>query len=103
MPAETESAIVRLSRSTYTALLYFYPRELRQEFGGEMAELFTALLCDAIADRGPVGIIPPWRSALAELFTVAVPLRLASNAVMAAAISFLASSALVLLFFRAVT
>jgi hypothetical protein len=44
-----------------------------------------------------------WRSALWELLTVAVPLRLASNAVMAGAISFLASSVLFLVFFRAVS
>jgi len=39
-----------------------------------------------------------WGSVLWELLTVALPARLASNAVMAGALSFLASSALFLVF-----
>jgi hypothetical protein len=58
---------------------------------------------DAIIERGPMATISLWQSALWELLTVALPLRLASNAVMAGAISFLASLALFLVLFRAVT
>ncbi len=98
-----ELAVVRLSRVVYAGLLVFYPRDLRYKFGAEMADVFEALMRDAIVERGTAGTISLWRSALWELLTVAVPLRLASSAVMAGAISFLASSVLFLVLFRAVT
>lgn len=103
MSIEKELAIVRLSRVVYTGLLIFYPTDLRRKFGAEMADVFEAAVHDAIVGGGPVGVTSLWRSALLELLTVAVPLRLASNAVMAGAISFLASSVLFLVFFRAVS
>ena len=103
MSSEKELAIVRLSRVVYAGLLIFYPGDLRHRFGAEMADVFQAAMRDAIVERGPAGIIFLWRHALWELLTLAVPLRLASNAVMVGAISFLASSVLVLVFFRALT
>lgn len=103
MPVGKELAIVRLSRVVYAGLLIFYPRDVRQKFGAEMADVFEAVMRDAIAEGGPAGPISLWRSALCELLTVAVPLRLAGNAVIAGAISFLASSVLFLVFFRAVS
>ena len=102
MSIERRLAIVRVSRVVYASLLIFYPGDLRHKFGAEMADVFEAVLGDAIVERGPAGMISLWRSALWELLTVAVPLRLASNAVMAGAISFLASSVLFLFFFRSV-
>jgi hypothetical protein len=103
MSIEKEFAIVRLSRVVYAGLLILYPRDLRHKFGAEMADVFEEAVHDAIVERGPAGVTSLWRSALLELLTVALPLRLASNAVMAGAISFLASSVLVLVFFRAVS
>jgi len=103
MSMEKELAIVRLSRAVYAGLLIFYPDDLRRKFGGEMADVFQAAMRDAIVERGWAGMISLWRCALWELLAVAVPLRLASNAAIAGAISFLASSVLVLVFFRAVT
>jgi hypothetical protein len=103
MSTERRLTIVCLSRVVYAGLLIFYPTDLRRKFGAEMADVFEAAAHDAIVERGPAGVISPWRSALWELLTVAVPLRLASNAVMAGAISFLASSVLFLVFFRAVS
>jgi len=103
MSIEKELAIVRLSRVVYSGLLIFYPGDLHRKFGAEMTDVFQAVLRDAILQRGPAGMISLWRCALWELLTVAVPLRLASNAAIAGAISFLASSVLVLAFFRAVT
>lgn len=100
---ERELAIVRLSRVVYAGLLIFYPTDLRRKFGAEMADVFEVVMRDAIVERGLAGMFSPWRSALWELLTVAVPSRLASNVVMAGMISFLASSLLVLAFFRAVT
>jgi len=103
MSIEKELAMVRLSRVAYAGLLIFYPGDLRQRFGAEMTDVFQAVMRDAILQRGPAGMISLWRCALWELLTVAVPLRLASNAAIAGAISFFASSVLVLAFFRAVT
>jgi len=96
-----ELRVVRASRLLYTGLIVFYPREVRRRFGIEMADVFEDLLCEAAAQRGLRGIFWPWGSVLRELLTVALPLRLASNSVIAGAISFLASSALFLVFFRA--
>jgi hypothetical protein len=103
MSIERRLTIVRWSRAVYAGLLIFYPADLRRKFGAEMADVFEAALHDAIVERGRAGVTSLWRSALWELLAVAVPLRLASNAVMAGAISFLASSVLLLVFFRAVT
>jgi hypothetical protein len=103
MSVARELAIVRSSRVVYAGLLIFYPCDVRQKFGAEMADVFEALMRDAIVERGPAGTISLWRSALWELLTVAVPLRLASNTVIAGAISLLASALLFLVFFRAVS
>ena len=103
MATGRESVVVRLSRMLYAGLLVFYPRDLRQKFGAEMADVFEAAMCDAITEGGAAGTISLWRSALWELLTVAVPLRLASNTVRAGAISLLASSVLFLALFRAVS
>ena len=103
MSIASESVFARRSRAVYEALLIFYPRDLRHKFGAEMAEVFEALIRDAVLGHGLAETISLWRSALWELLTVALPLRLASNAVVAGAISFLVSSVLFLVFFRAVT
>jgi hypothetical protein len=103
MPIASESAFARGSRVVYEALLIFYPPDVRRRFGAEMAEVFEALMHDAVIEHGLRGTVSLWRSALWELLTVALPLRLASNAVMAGAISLLVSSALFLVLFRAVT
>jgi hypothetical protein len=97
-----ELRVVRASRLLYTGLIVLYPREVRHRFGVEMADVFEDLMREAAAQRGLRGIFLPWGSVLRELLTVALPLRLASNSVIAGAISFLAASALFLVFFRAV-
>lgn len=94
--------VIRASCLVYDHLLVFYPSEFRRRFGGEMAQLFEELMCDA-AQRGPIAIVSLWRSALSELLSVAVPLRLQNAAVIAGALSLVASSLLFLAFFRAVS
>jgi hypothetical protein len=101
MNAGTKSAIIRGSRMAYSGLLMCYPRELRRRFGAEMTDLFETVLREAVVERGAAGIASSWGLALWELLTVAVPLRLTSNAVIAGALSFLVSSTLFLLFFQA--
>jgi len=92
--------VIRASRLAYAGLLIVYPRDLRRRFGREMVEVFEELTREAMSRSGPRGVAMIWRSALWELLTVALPARLASNAAMAGALSFLASSVLFLVFFR---
>jgi hypothetical protein len=101
MPSINNPKLVGLTRIAYTGLLMFYPRDLRRRFGDEMADLFEDLIRDAAARQGLRGVATAWASAFWEVLTVAAPSRLASNAAMAGALSFLASSALFLVFFRA--
>jgi len=93
-------SITRASRLAYSRLLILYPHDLRCRFGADMVEVFEDLMHEAAARSGRAGIATIWSSALWELLTVAAPSRLASNALMAGALSFLASSALFLVFFR---
>jgi hypothetical protein len=103
MPIGGEVAVVRISGIIYRRMLLFYPPELRYKFSEEMQDTFVALLGDAIVERRAADVFGLWRLALSELLTVALPLRLASEPVMAGALSFVASAALFLVFFRAVS
>jgi hypothetical protein len=103
MPTEKQLRIVRWNRAVYTGLLILYPADFRHKFGAEMADVFEAMIHDAIVERGPAGIIRLWQSALWECLTVAMGSRLASHVAIAGAISFLLSSLLTLFFFRAVS
>ena len=98
-----EPAVARVSRTVYGGLLMFYPAELRRRFGEEMQDVFVAQVCDAAAGKKAAEVFSLWQAALWELLTVALPGRLASNGVRAGALSLLASAALFLLFFRAVS
>jgi hypothetical protein len=100
MKQNLQLRIIRASRVAYSGLLIVYPRDLRRRFGSEMAEVFEELMREAMARSGPRGMAIIWRSALWELLSVAAPSWLASNAIIAGALSFLASSALFLVFFR---
>jgi hypothetical protein len=95
--------IIRLSRFVYGHLLIFYPRELRCSFGTEMMDVFEDLMYEAVLQSGPAGMVSLWGSALWELLSVAAPLQLCNTTVIAGALSFVASSALFLVFFRAVS
>jgi hypothetical protein len=103
MPIGKEPPIARTSRVIYRGLLRFYSPEVRLKFGEEMIDVFVAMLREAVAEQRAVAIFSVWQSALWELLTVALPSRLASNAVRAGALSFLASAVLFLVFFRAVS
>jgi hypothetical protein len=72
----------------YGALLFPYPRDFRQRFGGEMAATFADQIRNKWNQSGLAGVSRVWRGAVWELFSVAV---------------FLGSSALCLAFFRAVS
>jgi hypothetical protein len=94
---------IRVSCLVYGRLLILSPRELRQKFGAEMVEVFEDLTREAVLQRGLAGMVPLWGSALWEVLSVAVPLRLCDTTVIAGALSLILSSALTLAFFRAVS
>jgi len=87
----------------YGELLFAFRRDFRQRFGGEMAATFADQIRNEWNQSGLAGVSRVWRGAVWELFSVAVPLQMRSSVVIAAALSFLGSSALGLAFFRAVS
>jgi hypothetical protein len=103
MSKTAELKLIRASRLAYSGLLVLYPSDLRRRFGAEMAAVFEDSLRETVVERGLMGITGLWKFALWELLTVAAPARLASNVVMAGALSFLVSSVLFLVFFQFVS
>ncbi|HXU19698.1 MAG TPA: hypothetical protein VN788_03850, partial [Verrucomicrobiae bacterium] len=75
-------------------VMFAYPREFRLRFQNEMLSTFSDLIHDEWERKGLSGIAHVWRSALAEVFSAAVPLRLQSPAVIAISVAILSSFAL---------
>jgi hypothetical protein len=70
------------SERVYRSLLRAYPRELRDEYGEEMARCFRDLCCEELEDGG-LGLAALWARTLPELFYTALKERstmLARNA-----------------------
>jgi hypothetical protein len=88
------TSAVRASCGLYKMLLFAYPAEFRLRFGNEMATTFSDLICDESEQNGLLGVARVWRTALGEVFSVAVPLQLQNSIVLAISLSFLCSSAL---------
>jgi hypothetical protein len=80
-------------------LLFTYPREVRQRFKCEMVSTFSDLISGEWDQKGVLGIARVWRSALEEVFCVAVPLHLQSPMVVTISLAFLSSLALFMTFF----
>jgi len=97
------SSAVRVSCGLYKMLLFTYPGDFRLRFGSEMVTTFSDLICGEWEHHGLPGIARVWRSALGEVFSVAVPLQLQNSIVVAIFLSFLCSSALFMTIFRAMT
>ena len=94
---------VRASCGLYKMLLFMYPGDFRLRFGSEMVTTFSDLICSEWECNGLPGVARVWRSALGEVFFVAVPLQLQNSLVIAISLSFLSSSALFITIFRAMT
>jgi hypothetical protein len=94
--------LIKFSCWIYCRLLIFYPRELRDRFSGEMVEIFEDLLWQAAPRGAAIGMAPVWRTALWELFSVGIVLRLWSTEVIAGVLSLIISSLIAWQFFRAV-
>jgi hypothetical protein len=97
------TSAVRASCGLYKMLLFMYPGDFRLRFGSEMVTTFSDLICGEWEHHGLPGVARVWRSALGEVFSVAVPLQLQNSIVVAISLSFLCSSALFLTIFRAMT
>ena len=97
------SSAVRVSCGLYKMLLYTYPGDFRLRFGSEMVTTFADLICGEREHNGLPGVVRVWRSALGEVFSVALPLQLQNSIVVAISLSFLCSSALFMTIFRAMT
>jgi hypothetical protein len=94
--------VVRVSAWAYRNLLLVYPRDLRDRFGVDMAEVFEDLLCEAAERGGPRGIVVLWYTILIELAAVAIPARLQPNLIIAGGLSFVLSSLITWVFLHAV-
>jgi hypothetical protein len=97
------TSAVRASCELYKILLFMYPGDFRLRFGSEMVTTFADLICGEWEHHGLPGVARVWRSALGEVFSVAVPLQLQNSIVVAISLSFLCSSALFMTIFRAMT
>jgi hypothetical protein len=97
------TSAVRASCGLYKMLLFMYPGDFRLRFGSEMVTTFSDLICGEWEHHGLPGVARVWRSALGEVFSVAVPLQLQNSIVVAISLSILCSSALFLTIFRAMT
>ena len=94
---------VLASRGLYKILLFTYPGDFRRRFGSEMVTTFSDLICDEWERNGLPGVARVWRSALAEVFSAAVPLQLQSPTVVATSLALLSSFALFMAIFYGMT
>jgi len=97
------TSAVRVSCSLYKVLLFTYPRDFRLRFESEMVATFSDLVGGEWEHTGLAGVARVWRSALAEVFSVAVPLQLQSSIVVATSLALLSSLALFMAVFHAMT
>jgi hypothetical protein len=82
-------------------LLFAYPSDFRLRFEAEMVTTFSELISGEWEHNGLPGITRVWRSALAEVFSIAVPLQLKRSIVIAMSVSFLWSVMLFIALFHA--
>ena len=92
---------IRLNGRLYRLLLFAYPPDFRLRFGTEMAITFLDQIRAGWKHDGLIGIARVWRAAVAELFSVAVPLQLRRSIVLAMSLSFLWSFAVFIVLLRA--
>ena len=97
------ASAVRVSCGLYKILLFTYPSDFRLRFESEMVTTFSDLICGEWKHNGLPGVARVWRSALSEVFSVAVPLQLQSSIVVATSLSLLSSFALFMAIFHAMS
>jgi hypothetical protein len=82
-----KTTILDLSHKFYERSLIVYPRELRNDFGSEMMEVFDEQMSEAYSRSGFTGVLRAWFSITWEFVTVALPSRLAGRVVPIAAVA----------------
>src|ERR1700730_18455879 len=87
----------------YKTFLFTYLRKFRQRFKCEMVSTFSDLICGEWEQKGVLGVARVWRSALGEVFSVAVPLHLQSPIVVTTSLGLLSSLAFFIAVFHAMT
>ena len=97
------TSAARVSCGLYKMLLFTYPREFRQRFKCEMVSTFSDLICGEWEQKSVLGVARVWRSALKEVFSVAVPLHLQSPIVVTTSLALFSSFALFIAVFHAMT
>ena len=75
------SPILDLGRKVYQRSLICYPKDLRDDFGSEMMEVFDEQVSDAYSRSGFGGILCVWFRATREIVTVALAGRFAERAI----------------------
>jgi hypothetical protein len=86
---------VQSSALIYRGILSIYPSDLRHNFGDEMVGVFTDDLEDAHRTHRLAPVAQVWWHALSEVLAIAIPGRLANEALLAPAISLALHLALV--------
>jgi len=94
---------VRVSCGLYKMLLFTYPSDFRQRFETEMVTTFSDLIRSEWKHNGLPGVARVWRSAVGEVFSVAVPLQLRSPIVVASSLALLSSFSLFMAILYAMT
>jgi hypothetical protein len=97
------TSAARVSCGLYKMVLLTYPGDFRLRFGSEMMTTFSDLICGEWEHNGLPGLARVWRSALLEVFSVAVPLHLQSPIVVAMSLSLLWSFASFMAIFHAMS
>ena len=97
------TSAVRVSCLLYKMLLFTYPSDFRLRFESEMVTTFSDLVCGEWKHNGVPGVARVWRSAVGEVFSVAVPLHLHSPIVIAISLALLSSFGLFTTVFHEMT
>lgn len=66
-----DAQLLDLSQRVFTRLLVLYPREYRQEYGTQMAQLFKDCSREAVGQSGAAALLILWTATLLDLFKTA--------------------------------
>jgi hypothetical protein len=86
--------LLDFSSRIYSRLLFFYPEDLRREFGEEMVFAFSSDLAEAWSEDQAIGAMCVWMCTLTELIRVGLPGQWENPRVAVPASAFLADMAL---------
>lgn len=94
---------LRACSRAYSALLIFYPDELRETFGREMTDVFEQQLRAAWTESRVAGVMRVWLYVARELVFVALPGLIATPVIVVPTLSLLSNSVLFLALLRALS